>query len=370
LAATTSVNAVAWSDDDQYIAAGVSTGGGNELRVYSFNGAALSLAATYSIGSNVLSVDWHPYQYYIALGASRSPQIQTFSFSGNSLSQLTTVTYGIQVNTVEFHPSGNYLAIGSSLQTPAQNNITIYPVNSNGTLNTAASYSINDGGNSFFSLDWNVTGSYLALGSSPQGGSFQLHVYQLLTAPLSLALNVGLTFGDTVYSVAWNDYYPTVLAIGLNSLQPLLRLYNHNPTAGTLTLITADSSIQKSICSLDWRRGGECLALGQTGTAGTLRTYGFNDQTSTLTVSTQLNFSAPVCAVSWSNAGEYLAVGTDTKLLQTYLAESFLFSSCVTFSDLKLVMDCDVNLHYLWWQFGDQWARHGAESCTNMHDSG
>lgn len=365
------VNSVAWSDDDQYVAIGLTTGGGNELRVYAFNGTTLTLAASYSIGSTVTAVSWYPSQYWIAIGTSANPQVQTFSFSGSSLIQLATVNYGIQVNTVQYDPTGNYLAVGSQNQAP---NLTLYPVNGDGTLNTAGSASLSLGFQNIYDLDWNVTGTYLAVGSS-FGGSNQLHVYQLLTSPLGLVQSAAILFNDDVNAVSWNDAYPTLLALGLTGTTTLLRIYNHVPSTGSLNLVTGDTNYTSPICALDWRRGGECLAVGNKGTTNTLRTYIYNNTASTLTVATQLSFASPVCATSWANFGEYLAVGTNTKALQVYLDDTFLFSSCVTFSDLNLVMDCNVTFQNCCILFGGNSVINGqgkeltlAPTCTILVD--
>jgi hypothetical protein len=370
LAEPANVNDVAWSDDDQYVAIGLTTGGGNELRVYSFNGTTLTLAASYSIGSTVNAVYWHPSQYWIAIGTSANPQVQTFSFSGNSLTQLATVNYGIQVNTVQYDPTGSYLAVGSQNQNP---NLTLYPVNGDGTLNVAGAASINPQFQNIYDLDWNVTGSYLAVGSSYGGGN-QLHVYQLLTSPLGLVQSAAILFNDDVNAVSWNDAYPTLLALGLTGTTTLLRIYNHVPSTGSLNFVTG-ANFTAPICSLDWRRGGECLAVGNKATTNTLRTYGYNNTSSTLTVATQLNFASPVCATSWANFGEYLAIGTNTNVFQVYLDNTFLFSSCVTFSDLNLVMDCNVTFQNCCILFGGNSVINGqgkeltlAPTCTILVD--
>jgi WD40 repeat protein len=348
LAQQADVNTVSWSWDDRYIAIGLdqhATGDGNELRMYSFDGTSLALTATFEMGVAVQALDWHPSQYYLAVGRdmSTAQELLVFQFTGTILNRISAVEFGANVMSVSYSPTGTYLAVGTQSNAAE---LVLYPLNVNGTLNTGGAVTVNLTGNpdaQAQALDWNATSTYLAIGWSVTAAQAELQIYQLTTAPLGLVLNASIDFGNAVTGISWNPSYPNVLAVGLNSLSPFLRLYRHNGAAGTLTnIVNATTNLATPIRILDWRRGGECLALGKdVGVGGELRTYNYDDMAVTLSLNSDIAYADSVRGVSWSHSGEYLAVGTDTNVLEIYSAQSLLPDFCFTFSDLNVMLSCN-----------------------------
>ena len=356
------VNSVAWSYDDQYVAIGMDTGGGNEVRVFSFDGTSLTSLDTVSVSDTVYSVDWHPSEHYLAVGrdAIGGPELLIYSFNGTTLTLIDSDELGADVAAVAYHSSGDYLIIGTD---SVSQEIVIYNVNANGTLGSDVSVNIPTpllGSSPEIEDDavsWSADGDYVAFGTNQTGGlgSYdELRVYELGVSPLSLTLNASIDFSTEVRAVAFNPRYSNILAVGLNGSSPRLRIYQHNPGAGTLTqIITVSTNLGQSIRNLHWRRGGHCLALTKDAGAGNeLQIYEYDHDAVTLSSVDGVNFASTARGTKWSHNGHYLALGTDTNVLNIYQSITLLADMCYTFSDLCLQLNCNTKLQDCCIKFG------------------
>ncbi|MBD3273637.1 hypothetical protein GF385_04795, partial [Candidatus Dependentiae bacterium] len=340
------VNSVAWSKDDSYIAVGIdgSFFGIDDVRVYYFDGATLTLTAESNLFDDIYSVDWHPYKDYLL--ASRSQfflgnELNVFELnvSNGTFNSVSSVgSPGNDCYSATWHPWGNFLAAG---WLSATNRVIVYPFNqSNGSINFAGRILANTMPNTAISssegLDWNYTGSYLAVGTPTSAGA-ELLLYYFDGSTLTLTLNAEI--GRDVNSVKWKPD-DTKLAIGLSSGTESFRVYEHNISNGTLTEIT-DSRIgeSSSILSLDWNYTGTLLSMGLVvNTNSEFRIYNFlNDNT--LSINSELASTFDISSVIWSHNGDYLGRGDFQDFLRVYN-----FVSSLVFKDVNLFFDRNVTL--------------------------
>lgn len=335
---------VSWSYDDRYIALGRNAG--TELQVFEFDGTSLTLVDSIET-IRVRSVDWHPSEYYLATAtdnAAGDEELIIYSFDGSSLTEIDSDEQGANLNAVAYHPSGNYLVVGGDSDT---REIVLYPVNGDGTLDAASEFVFNLSPNEdvrWDALSWSATGTYLAVGTTA-GGTQECFVMQLEESPLGLVINATFDVpSGNVDTVAFNPFYDDKLAIGGNFPSPELRILQHDPLAGTLTQIE-DVAVGNRVRTLGWRRGGQCLAMGRNSGAGTeLRIYDYDDATEMLTESQGFELGTIGRSVRWSHSGQYLAVGLNGEILRVYQSNALLNDMCFEFSDVHVVLNCNVAL--------------------------
>lgn len=332
------VTSVDWSYDGRFLAIGLSLVAlGTELYVYEFNGSTLTLASQASIGIlgvGVQSVRWHPSRYSLAVATLSnllSTELRMYNYdAGTSMLSLSdSAEYGSDLNAVAWHPSGNYLAVGGSSNTQE---IIVYQVNSNNTL--SSSVIVNMAPNQDISrnaLDWDITGSFLAAGAT------DLRVYRFSPLPsLSLTLNASIA-SLSALAVDWNPTYSSILAVGLQALNPELRMYTFNSGASSLTL-TSSQTIGDSVYSVDWNINGECLEIGTDG--GLLSGQMISGASSLLGMG--LLLGTLVGTVRWAPDGNYLAVGNNASQVLVYRRNMLDLSSCFTLTDLNVQLTGDV----------------------------
>jgi len=213
---------VNWSPDDQYLAVG---GGqpesGNELQVYSFNGATLSLTpvAVFAYGYRILSLNWSPDGQYLAIGG-QSPneghgELEIYSFDGSTLTLIpgTQIHYGLSIWSVNWSHDGQYLAIGGITPTTGHEEIEVYSFD--GT--TLTSIIAQNYGTILDAVNWSIDDNFLAVGGmSPAAGHNQAEVYpvRLVKETQTQTMNNTLIFGNKNLGSAYN--LQTTLLSGCN----------------------------------------------------------------------------------------------------------------------------------------------------------
>ena len=139
---TTTINAVAWSPDGNYLAVGgYPAADGNDLRIYAFdscecnNGMSQVAAAAY--GSPILSIAWSPDCGWLAIGTlntTMEPENVVGVYQFNMVSQKLVLidslnpvvrcgglvpfemgTYPMSISAVAWSNDGNFLAIGGAV---------------------------------------------------------------------------------------------------------------------------------------------------------------------------------------------------------------------------------------------------------------
>lgn len=366
----TSINAgdfvysVDWNATDEYIAVGVDQTGGDELRVYSFDGASLSFIDGVNLGEDVNSVRWHPTNDWIAAArdSDSGGEVYIYSFNGTSLSLLDEQNIGSNTNAVAWHPDGDYLAVGSNAN---RSEFQVYPISGGGIFGTPATISFSNVDCN--SVAWSPDGNYVVAGSDASGSFDELRVYAFTPgAPPTLTLNASFNVGQQVNSVDWNPV-EDVIAIGVRGGSQRLLLYRFSP--GSLTEIIHTAAIGTSVFSVNWGLDGACLAAGlknnSEGSGGELRTYQFYEDN--LSQEDDIEIGSNTNSVRWSNDGQYLASGDSGDMLRVaLLADINQDISNVVFTDLHVQLSHDLTLQDTSFTFSGECLLDGKGSTLTM----
>ncbi len=341
-----------WSYDDKFIAVGMNSGGGDDLRIFFFDGFTLTEVASETLLNDAVnSVSWHPSKYCLALARDSTgigSELMIFEFNGiDTLSLIDTDTYLSNADGVQWHPTGNFLA--ATNDTNAEE-LFVYPVNSDCSLDKAGAVSFNIAPNrnpDFNSIDWDSSGSYLAVGS--RGGAGRLYVFEVGFSPLSITQNAFLEFGR-VRGVAWNPVSEFSSLLGtVGDVSPELRLYEHDAGAGTLTLV---GSLALGVVGrgIDWGVEGACLAVGTNvnGASGEFITYQFDPRLTPAFIEiNNFEIGQATQGVKWSHGGTYVANGSNDNTVKIYSRDealgSYIFSNIRFFLSGNLdFIDCSI----------------------------
>ncbi|QQR48897.1 WD40 repeat domain-containing protein [bacterium] len=208
-----------WSRDGTYIAIGpVNATSTFEIRVYSFNGSSLTNIAGGSIdlgataGTLASGMSWNPLGTILAIGANSSVtggnEIRLYTWNGTTLTLKTSVDYGAAngVNYIEFDPSGLNVAVGGQGPTNS-NELQIYRFNGS-TLLLVTSV---DYGTAVNEVHWDPSGRYLAVGGTGPTNSNELQFYKF--DGTSLSLITSNDYGTAINGLSWSADGATI-AVG------------------------------------------------------------------------------------------------------------------------------------------------------------
>lgn len=380
------VETVDWSFDSRFLGIGTDVSLlSTALFIYEFDGSQLTFRASTNLGviilSNINAVRWRPGQHQLALGRNTLAlitfEVATYDFDPNTfaLTQLDTELIVESATAVAWHPSGNFLSVGTFGIPPLVSpKIITYDVSAGGIMSAPDTVAITPAGRSITqeSLDWNASGTSLAVGLTAAGGNPELIVYQFTPAPKTLTSNASVTIGTAVTAVAWNPAFPSLLAVGLGGTTTPVRVYRHSAVAGTLTLVSSIGNIGAAVDSVHWNPDGTCLAIGRdsSGGSGRFRTYEFNTTTSQFVLASDFSVSNDAEVVRWSPDGNWVALGSDNNLVSVYGANDFILSStCSNFSDVKLFLGCDLSLHDCCITISGNSLLHGRGNVLSLGDS-
>ncbi|MCX5921734.1 MAG: hypothetical protein NTX86_00155 [Candidatus Dependentiae bacterium] len=334
------VYSVNWAYDSGFVATGDNTG---NLRVFSFDGRNLVQRATVNLTNvRINGVSWHPSDYYIAAvrnsGTNQELYVYRYNVGPATLTQTTAIELGFDAFAVSWHPTGNFLAIGNA---DTANEIRVYSAAA-GVLTALTTFNIAPNANvSNDALSFSPTGTYLAAGVASNAGS-ELYVYTFNGT--TLAINAQAEVGVTVSCL---DYSHTnsVIAVGLISGTQCLRVYQHDPGAGTLTELTsARVGETVTVNSVHWSPDGTQLVMGRnTGTGTEFRLYAYDSTAATLTQLYGENSTSVVRTVAWSPNAKYVARGDDAFNLRIYNRVSPALDYFV-FNNIKMALSSNTTL--------------------------
>jgi len=346
---SSAIDSIRFSFDSLYIAEGVGT---NLLVDEVINENFLENKASAAIGKNVNSVDWHPSKDFIAFATSSGGGDELFTYAfdrvGETLTLIDSINIGSggtsSVNGVAWHPDGDHLAVAADSN---NNELRVYVVNSDGTF--GASTTVDLGKNDATTVDWDVDGSFLVVGTDVKAGWDELRVYSFVKSPLGLSLDASIDIGVAVNSVRWNKSGTAngEIVIGTASATDGLRVFRHDG-AGSIAEVTTGVTVAVACNAVDWHPGGGCIVAGFDSNAGyELRSYSF--ESDALTQITAIEETDNVNTVAWSPNGSMLIVGTeglDTADPRVQLYEVTTFGGgVVTFDSLNLVFDGNVTFN-------------------------
>ncbi|MCK4264776.1 WD40 repeat domain-containing protein [Candidatus Babeliales bacterium] len=311
-----SIHLLSTSPDGRYIAVGGnSPTNGNELQVYQFDGASLTLLtnAQADYGTFIHSVKWSPDGKYLAIGGetpTNGNEAQIYKFDGASLTLLTNaqVNYGSLVYSVDWSPNGRCLAIGG---TGAASGYDVQVYQFDGSSLTLTNTQADYGAGGPRTINWSPDGKYIAAGGTGATDSLEVQVYQFDESSLTVLTNAQVDYGSNAYSVNWS---PDSKYLAVGGFGPTngneVQIYEFD--GASLTLLTnAQANYGSEIHSVNWSADGKYLAAGGSGptNGNEIQIYEFDGISLTLLTNAQANYGSLVHSVDWFPNGKYLAAG-------------------------------------------------------------
>ncbi len=356
-----------WSNNGKYIAAGGQFANitdspetikpNHNLRIYEFNGSNLIgiTSQLWSIASNgINAVAWSNNDRYLAVGggsADNQEKIKTVEPSGNvyiysfnpkqknpekRLNTMASINIGPPgsiINAISWSPDGNFLIIVGSFPQSTQQDIPfasagleikVFSFNPNESspnqrLKLTSTQSV---GAATLAISWAKDKKHVAIGSANG-----LYIYKFDQKALTLITHMEESKAPTkVTSVAWSPDSLFLVAGGISEATGNdLFVYRFDTAKKQLKPVAQKkwSTSQEAIHSVSWNADGEFIAAGGTnaenfnkGNAANkklraLHIYRFDRTTSTLNDIHSKEWAdngGKITSVNWSPNGEYLTV--------------------------------------------------------------
>ncbi|MFA6263464.1 MAG: hypothetical protein WCW33_01495 [Candidatus Babeliales bacterium] len=349
--ATRAIFSVDWSYNNQYLAVVMSSGTGNELLIYSFNGTALSLLRGVELSGSGTSVRWRPNSYYLAVASSyTSGKIRVYLFTPgpNTLTLKNTQNPPGTIASVAWQGRGSYLAVAGSV-------VYAYRFNTGTELLdnrcTATNNAALGGSSTYDNIHWAPVGNKDDFIVGTSGG--RLHLYNFdSTASTSLSHLKNYNIATGIRSLDWS---PTSTYIALGFTSGNIRTYQH--TAATNTIgFKALATIAAITNALSWKPNATELTAGFGSFSGSEHQFFlFNTTSYALTNVYNIETGNPVNAVKFSNTdGTYIARADNTTRYLSIYKENyspfifnnvnlFLNSNLTIGTPLTFIGNCTVN---------------------------
>jgi len=260
---------------DYVVVGGEPTTEGFEIKVFAFDGSNFTQVTTASHGNTIRSVKWHPTDDYIAVGglmAGDGKVVRVYDFSMSTLQEVaSTGTATIETTySVDWHPTGDYLATGGqtngdpSTGSGGAGEIAVFGFDGSSLLTvTSADHGTGDVEEDF-SVDFNSTGSYLAVGGASASDGNEVRVYSFNGSTLTNLPGSEVSIDDgTIYAVQWSHFGNYLAAGGVESTSPKTELRIFSFDGASLTEIASDDHGDAgTIYSLDWSATDTFLVVG------------------------------------------------------------------------------------------------------------
>jgi len=311
------VNAVEWTSDVNYMAVGGTSSGidGDEVRVLGFNDCDMGAMskATFDHGATVNDVAWTSDGGFLAVGGenpSDGNELRVLSFDGISLSALDGANYdhGATIHAVDWIDDCciSYLAIGGNEGTgDYEVRVFVFDTQYLEEIETAR-YS--HGSNaSVRDVKWSHNGQYLAIAGTGGVGGYEVRVLKFSDLTLYDLDNAVYDHGATVQSIAWSHNGNYLAIVGENGTGGYeLRVLRFS--CNELTDISGavyDSSV--AFRSVSWSPNSEYLTVGTD--SGTNEVLVFSFDGSNISLVEGYDHGATVNSVHWSENGKYIVSG-------------------------------------------------------------
>ena len=355
-----------WSVADTFLAVGITAAGGtaNTVEIWEWDGVS---SLVYKSGArpnskDAESVRWHPTKNWLAIATANNSggdevYIYSVDWTTGAFTLLSAADLGGDARSAAWHPTGNYLAVGGSTNTQE---VRVYPVSSTGILGTPVivgsgnvDVSRNDG------CDWDVTGSYLAVAFEQSVPNPELVVYEFNDQPtLSLTTAATVNIATSIRAIDWNPTYTQYLAAGLEgNVSITTEVLEFDPDAGTLTVVSEVTNLNKTTLTLDWTPSGNCIGIGtDSPNDDEIRSIYFNEVDQSVTQVSAFDTGSSVRAVRWSRETNSVAIGGDDNIIYIY-TQVFAganpddpdgpgaVSRCFTWSDICVSLNNNLSLN-------------------------
>jgi len=274
---STNILSVAFSPHGKHIAAGTA---GGDLYIYPFDPTlpATSFFGTPiqpspQVGGNVLSIDWHPSNKYLVLGITSGGGDEVDLYSFDETTGLTLIDSDAEPSTavevVSFSPDGNFIAVTYGT------NLRIYrfnPLSAGSELVTEVT--INDAtspstyGGDLNSVDWcpiACNGTYFLVVGGTVDTNTNMEIFQYnggtgLTALTSIATYEALN-GQTIQSLQWSPNGKNILACG-GASSDQIEIVQFDATAQTITnAAIGNFTSEDTARSCAWALGGRHIVV-------------------------------------------------------------------------------------------------------------
>ncbi len=275
------VNSIDWSPDGKYFALGDANG---NLKVYSFNGRALTFITSINRSANIPKIAWSPTDsapYSIAL-IDQNSNLVKYSFNGTTLTQIAQVTpYG--ATTLGWAADGQHLAVNTTANTLQAYDSSLNPIGSSVTA-----------GNTINAIDWSSTPTYrLALGTATT-----IETYHFNGTGFTLAHSTAV--GINIPSVDWSPHGDYLAAAENQFGNSLVAIFAPDLGGGSPIAYTSIDNAGNTP-QVAWATDNVTLAAVTTN--GTTGICSFNG--TTLTLEQTKSHGAQLNTLAWPQSGSY-----------------------------------------------------------------
>jgi WD40 repeat protein len=300
--------ATAWSPNNEYLA--VACRSGMSVRVYKFDGSGLTFVTSVTPPNETPSLSWSPDGKYLAFGVNFvATNVYVYSFNGQALTSAASYNGGsadanCKTFSMGWSPNGKYLAYATSSATGGTSAGVIGILSFDGSsLALASSYSLGVTAGSGYFMAW-----------APDGSALAIAVGNTAVPLTVIPVNVSGVVGTAVQlstSVSWDrvlwspsgKYFAASESTGTS-----LRVYRWSPTDANPIALACPSITGEGVSSyksLAWSPNGNYLVAG-TG-ANTVRLYVFNGTSLAFVKVAATTLNGVAQGITWSADGRYIA---------------------------------------------------------------
>jgi hypothetical protein len=334
--ATRTILSLDWSYDNQYLAVGITSGSGNDLLIYSFNGTTLTLLTGANLPGSGTSVRWRPNSYYVSVATGGDLRVYLFTPGPNTITLKNTQNPAGTLNSVAWQGRGNYLAVGGTT-------LYVYHFNA-GTETLDVQYTTTGLSGTIVSdnIHWAPVGNKDDFIAGTNNGSLLL--YNFTGAAVTHLKRYAL--GTAITSLDWAPT-STYMALGFSGGN--IKTYQHTASTNTIGF-KATATIASTVNSVSWKPNATELTAGFNTFSGNehqLFTFNSSPSSYALTNIYGLEVSSNVIAVKFSNTnGTYIArADNTTRFLSVYKESSspFIFRDIILYLNNNLTLGSPLN---------------------------
>jgi hypothetical protein len=358
-----SANAVSFSYNDQYIAAGLAAGASN-LNIYGFSNGVLSASLrTISVGANnVITASWNPTNYYLAVGTNAGTNglyIYQWSPSAQTLTQTSNPSITGVINCVAWTANGQNLAV--SYATGASSAVQVYSCSAAGVLTAVGSPYVYgaSGDTTPNALSWNTYGNLIALCKN-NGVGATLYILVLNGSSLGLGYSIGASPSNLgavafrpINSNSFNvavDFFSVAVSDSNSDAKNILFSYY----AGAFTYLYTTPNETLPFNATAWSHDGMLCAFGGNQGTGSLRLcfapenglYYLATNTYLIQSPTALSLGTPILSMQFSNtSNNYIVTGNGASVSVYYLGQLSNYNTTLSLNKTNLTLNSDLQLN-------------------------